>query len=54
MAFKFGKISLKRLEKTEPFIQEIMHEVLKISTYDFGILLLELKNYLLYKIKTKW
>lgn len=37
MAFKFGKISLKRLETTEPFVQEIMHEVLSISPYDFGI-----------------
>ena len=37
MAFKFGKISLKRLETTEPFVQEIMHEVLSKSPYDFGI-----------------
>ena len=37
MAFKFGKISLKRLKTTEPFVQEIMHEVLSISPYDFGI-----------------
>lgn len=37
MAFKFGKISLKRLKTTEPFVQEIMHEVLSITPYDFGI-----------------
>ena len=37
MAFEFGKKSRKRLETTEPFVQEIMHEVLSITPYDFGI-----------------
>ena len=36
MAFKFGKKSLKRLETTKPFVQEIMHEVLSISPYDLA------------------
>jgi len=37
MNFKFGKISLKRLETTEPIVQQIAHEVLSRSPYDFGI-----------------
>jgi peptidoglycan L-alanyl-D-glutamate endopeptidase CwlK len=38
MKYKFSKTSLKRMEKLEPTLQEILHKALEISEQDFSVI----------------